>query len=206
MSKVEIDTSLIHPRLKHKMEAWLKLCEKAGYNVGVNCGYRSFAEQDKLYAQGRTTQGPIITNAKGGYSQHCFGDAIDFFRNEKGRAFDDSDGWFKKVAALAKKVGLAWGGDWKSFQDKPHLYLPDWGSTTTELRAKYGTYLNFKKTWTAKVDYDSIRVFKSKLTTSKVLTRLTRGAKVNVIYKSKFWWTKIESDNVVGYVKSKYLK
>lgn len=42
-------------------------------------GFRSFAEQDKLYAQGRTNKSkPIVTNARGGYSAHNYGLAIDF--------------------------------------------------------------------------------------------------------------------------------
>ena len=44
---------------------------------------------------------------------------------------------------------LAWGGDWKSIIDKPHVYLPDWGSGTGILKQKYGTFENFKKTWVA---------------------------------------------------------
>lgn len=62
-------------------------------------------------------------------------------------AFNDSTGLFKQVADLAKSIGLAWGGDWKSFKDKPHLYLPQWGSTTSKLKAQYGTPENFMRTW-----------------------------------------------------------
>lgn len=58
-------------------------------------------------------------------------------------------GMFKKAAEIAKGLGLAWGGDWKSLEDKPHLYLPDWGSGTGILKQKYGTFENFKKTWAA---------------------------------------------------------
>ena len=41
------------------------------------------------------------------------------------------------------------GGDWKSIVDKPHVYLPDWGSGTGILKQKYGTFEAFKKTWAA---------------------------------------------------------
>jgi hypothetical protein len=40
-------------------------------------GKRDFAYQDKLYAQGRTTPGEIVTNAKGHQSAHCWGLAVD---------------------------------------------------------------------------------------------------------------------------------
>ena len=36
--------------------------------------------------------------------------------------------------------------------DKPHLYLPDWGSGTGILKQQYGTFENFKKTWQAEVN------------------------------------------------------
>ena len=31
--------------------------------------------------------------------------------------------------------------------DKPHFQLPDWGSTTKELKQQYGTPDEFEKTW-----------------------------------------------------------
>ena len=49
----------------------------------------------------------------------------------------------KKAAELAKALGLAWGGDWRSIADKPHLYLPDWGSATNILKQRYGTFEAF---------------------------------------------------------------
>jgi hypothetical protein len=40
-------------------------------------GVRTFAEQDALYAQGRTRKGLRVTNAKGGQSYHNYGLAAD---------------------------------------------------------------------------------------------------------------------------------
>ena len=39
----------------------------------------------------------------------------------------DKDGFFSKVGAIGKSIGLEWGGDWKTPVDKPHFQLPDWG-------------------------------------------------------------------------------
>lgn len=41
-------------------------------------GFRSFQEQTQLYAKGRTTQGPIVTRAKAGFSFHNYGLATDW--------------------------------------------------------------------------------------------------------------------------------
>lgn len=143
------DITQLHPRLQEKIEDLKVLCKKEGLALGIGECFRSVAEQDSLYAQGRTKAGSIVTNAKGSTysSQHQWGIAFDFFKNVKGHEYDDAS-FFKKVGKLAKSIGLAWGGDWTGFVDRPHLYLPDWGSTTSKLKKQYGTFENFKKTWT----------------------------------------------------------
>ena len=145
------DIKQLHPRLQDKIAELKALCKKENLNIGIGECFRSVAEQDKLYAQGRTTSGSIVTNAKGSTysSQHQWGIACDFFKNVKGHEYDDT-AFFNRVGALAKSIGLAWGGDWKNPVDKPHLYLPDWGSTTTKLKKEYGTFEKFKATWEVK--------------------------------------------------------
>lgn len=94
-----------------------------GIYVLITDGYRSNAEQDALYAQGRTKPGPIVTNAKGGQSNHNKGIAVDFcLTNKEGTAayWTVNKDW-KRVAAIAKSKGFEWGGDWTSFKDNPHL-------------------------------------------------------------------------------------
>lgn len=142
------DASKLHPRLQEKIAELKRLCEKKGLALGIGECYRTVAEQDDLYAQGRTKPGAIVTNGKGSsyQSQHQWGIAFDFFRNVKGEEYSDLK-FFSDVATLAKGIGLDWGGDWKSFVDRPHLYLPDWGSTTSTLKKKYGTPEKFKATW-----------------------------------------------------------
>lgn len=33
--------------------------------------------------------------------------------------------YWKNLGALGRKLGLEWGGDWKSFPDQPHFQLPE---------------------------------------------------------------------------------
>ncbi len=54
-----------------------------GFMYGVAQGYRSIAEQNRLYAQGRTLPGPIVTNARGGQSNHNRGIAVEPFNIPK---------------------------------------------------------------------------------------------------------------------------
>lgn len=104
-------------------------------------GNRSWEEQNALYAQGRTKPGRIVTNARGGYSDHNFRIALDYgvFR---GKAYLDETepATAAKVHAAcavhARKLGLDWGGDWKSLKDLPHFEV----STGLTMAAKRELY------------------------------------------------------------------
>jgi peptidoglycan L-alanyl-D-glutamate endopeptidase CwlK len=72
-----------------------------GIYVGVAQGYRSIAEQNRLYAQGRTLPGPIVTNARGGQSIHNRGIAVDLFQYSQDgtQALFRNDQSFQKIVA-----------------------------------------------------------------------------------------------------------
>lgn len=142
-------SQMLNPKLQAKMILFLAECFNQGLLVKITECYRTVAEQDDIYAQGRTKAGIIVTNSPGtGYrSQHQWGNAFDVCRNDGREAFDNSDGWFNKVATIGKALGLEWGGSWTSPIDKPHYQLPDWGSTTEKLRGMYPSPEAFKKTW-----------------------------------------------------------
>ena len=135
------DMTLVHPRLQEKVELLKKRFPKIGFSDGM----RTKAVQDTLYAQGRTKAGKIVTNVKYPNSQHNWGIAVDFFHNQVGNLYPLS--FMNEVGSYAKSIGLGWGGDWTSFVDRPHLYLPDWGSTTSKLASQYKTPAEFQKTW-----------------------------------------------------------
>ena len=97
--------------------------------------FRSITEQDALYAQGRTKPGNRVTNARGGYSFHNFGLAIDVVIMRDGKAIWDTVP--ASVVAIAKQEGFAWGGDWKSFKDYPHFEMT-FGQNLEQLRRKAG--------------------------------------------------------------------
>ena len=143
------DKTLLHPELQEIVKQFETRCKAAGLNVLVTETYRTKAEQDALYAQGRTAPGNIVTNCKYPNSPHCWGVAFDFCRNVRGREYDDSDGFFKKCGEIGKSLGLAWGGDFRNFVDKPHLelkkFLPN--NSVKTLQAKYGTPDKFIASW-----------------------------------------------------------
>ncbi len=143
------DIKMCHPRLQEKAEKLITECAKQGLIVKLGECFRSAAEQDALYAQGRTKPGNIVTNARGSSysSMHQWGIAFDVIRNDGKGAYNNSDNWFQKVGKIGRSLGLEWGGDWTSPVDMPHFQLPDWGSTPTRLKQLYGTVNTFKRTW-----------------------------------------------------------
>lgn len=90
--------------------------------------YRSNAEQARLYAQGRTTKGPVVTNAQPGQSAHNHFPSRAFDVGfVSGKKMDWSNKLFEEFAGLMKdEVGIEWGGSRKKFKDRPHFQLIGW--------------------------------------------------------------------------------
>ena len=55
----------LHPKLQKVIGELKAECEKSGLKIGIGECLRTVAEQDSLYAKGRTQEGNIVTNAKG---------------------------------------------------------------------------------------------------------------------------------------------
>lgn len=112
----------LKPLVLSKFNDLKAICAQNGITIGFVSGYRSIADQNALYAQGRTNPGNIVTNAKGGQSLHNYGVAFDVCPLVNGN-FDWNSNLFPKIGALGKTLGLEWGGDWTSFTDLPHFQL-----------------------------------------------------------------------------------
>lgn len=143
------DITLCHPRLQELAIKLIEECNKQGLKIKIGETLRTVAEQDALYAQGRTKPGNIVTNAPGSSysSYHQWGTAFDFFRNDGQGAYNESGRFFERVGAIGVSLGLEWGGNWKSIVDKPHFQLPDWGSSTSGIKKEYASPEEFKRTW-----------------------------------------------------------
>lgn len=114
-----------------KLEIFEKRLLESGIRVKLVSGYRSFEEQNRLYALGRTKPGRIATKARGGYSWHNFGLAADYAFISGGQL--TWNGPWKLFGRIARECGLEWGGHWKKFPDRPHV---QWrrGKTLAEMR------------------------------------------------------------------------
>jgi len=148
------DIKQLNPKLQAVIPSFITDCKAHGLIVGIGECYRTIAEQEALYAKGRTTgtKGAIVTNCRGTSfsSPHQWGVAFDFFRNDGKGLFEDGDGWFAKVGATGVKHGLEWGGNWtQGWVDKPHMQLAKFfrDGTVGYLKATYGTPDKFMATW-----------------------------------------------------------
>lgn len=96
--------------------ALLTLAEKRGLRALVTETVRDDAYQKMLAEKGYTAKGAVTPSF---HAEHA-GLAFDICKNEKGHEYDDPV-FFERMGALGKKVGFSWGGDWKSFPDRPHF-------------------------------------------------------------------------------------
>ncbi|AIQ49508.1 hypothetical protein R70723_29200 [Paenibacillus sp. FSL R7-0273] len=134
----------LHPVVSAAADKLIERCYTCGVPVLITQGLRTFSEQDRLYAQGRTSAGNIVTNARGGYSFHNYGLAVDFallLPDGSSASWDmkrdgDRDGTadWQEVVQQAKALGFEWGGDWSSFKDYPHFQM-SFGLTIANLLA-----------------------------------------------------------------------
>lgn len=114
------------------MEKAIPAMQPHGVVVKIISGLRTYAEQSELYAKGRSKQGPIVTRAKAGYSNHNFGTAFDIglFR---GTDYLEDSVFYEDLGPIGESVGLEWGGRWSSFKDLPH-YQSKNGLTLGQMR------------------------------------------------------------------------
>ena len=108
------------PIVKVKTLAFIAACKEQGIDLLITSTYRDAESQNALYAQGRTTPGKKVTNAKAGQSFHNFRVAFDFVPIVNGKAQWNDIATFNKCGAIAESVGLEWAGRWKTFKELAH--------------------------------------------------------------------------------------
>ena len=128
---------------------FIDLCKEAGLPVLITETVRDDEYQRYLAANGyasKTATRPTFHSVKAGL-------AFDICKNVKGHEYDDLS-FFDRCGQIAKQVGFSWGGDWKSFPDKPHIQWDAHGKYTGSMilagkyppeMEEYMTYGEWKK-------------------------------------------------------------
>lgn len=106
------DLKDLHPKVAAMCSAFVNTCKSQGIDVLITSTLRDNESQNALYAQGRTTKGSIVTNAKAGQSFHNYGVAFDFCPIVNGKCQWNDAELFKRCGVIAESVGLEWSGRW----------------------------------------------------------------------------------------------
>lgn len=124
----------LHPKVADLCRKFINACYKEGINVLITSTYRDHESQDALYAQGRTTPGRKVTNARAGSSWHNWRCAFDFVPIVNGKAMWEDHRTFIRCGEIAESVGLEWAGRWKSMKELAHCQWTG-GLTLADLQA-----------------------------------------------------------------------
>lgn len=120
---IQRDIHALAPGMIPRVEAFLAECATDGLPVAVNETVRSNPLQVLYYSYGRDDAGHVIgetiTNASdASRSWHGYALALDICHKTKGYTVPMS--WWSRVAAVAQRHGLDWGGHW-THPDYPHF-------------------------------------------------------------------------------------
>ncbi|MFP5247580.1 MAG: M15 family metallopeptidase, partial [Thermoanaerobaculia bacterium] len=110
-TKSVTDRTLLEPKTREAVEAIIADAKTMGVSLMSWETFRSQPRQEQLFTEGRTKLKKV--------GVHHYGLACDIVREVNGKPSWDGD--FSIIGLLAKKHGLIWGGDWKTFPDAYHV-------------------------------------------------------------------------------------
>lgn len=143
----------LNPVAQAACNLFMSKCKEAGLNVLITETRRTQERQNYLYCQGRTvaqaTAKGISKDFAAKYcnpsakqvtwtltSNHKSGMAWDICKNIRGQEYSDS-AFFKKCGAIAKELGITWGGTW-STPDTPHFEVNEnWTAPKAAAKEEY---------------------------------------------------------------------
>lgn len=128
LAKIDKRNKKVHLMLefRRKIAALAERLAARGMEVLITDGFRSFPEQNALFAQV-----PKVTNARGGESNHNYGMAVDLYPFIGGHVFTEPTAGNKQrfeeiqqaIIDEAEGIGLFSGVHFGNLGDKPHVQL-----------------------------------------------------------------------------------
>ena len=133
------------PGFKERVAKWYHELTIKKIPVLIYCSVRTPAEQDELYAQGRTKKGVKVTNAKGtpvAQSFHCYGRAVDAVPCANTAVGGYTPSWDdEKTYQLLRNCAEKYDLRWLSFET-PHFEdgtFKDWRELAAQENDSPGT-------------------------------------------------------------------
>ena len=140
-SRSERNIGTLALRAQREARLFLGRVLAQGITARIISGTRTYAQQATLFKQGRFgNPGPIVTNARAGFSNHNFGIAWDIGIFTAGGGYIPNGPQYDHAAqhGLSGATSLEWGGNWTGLVDKPHYQL-NLGISVSALREAFET-------------------------------------------------------------------
>lgn len=115
------DPKQLIPELYEKWLLFDAAMKERGIEYILTCTTRTQADQDALYAKGRTQPGSIVTWTR--KSKHIEGKAFDIAIMSAGKITWNTK-YYIPAGEIGRSVGLSWGGSWARNKDYPHFEVP----------------------------------------------------------------------------------
>lgn len=132
---LDFSRDIIHCH-EYLRERWPKLVflfrKETQRDLVLTCTWRSQKEQERLYQQGRTTGGEIVTYIDGitKLSKHnlypslAFDVAVDIDPNDSKVTIKWNNDYYYPLGPICQKLNLVWGGNWSTLKDFCHIEIP----------------------------------------------------------------------------------
>ena len=138
------DLQALHPFFRDKVLLLMNRCRAQGIDMAGVESFRTHAKQAEYFSMGRK-----YTRFKGGRSRHQYGLAVDVVPIVNGKAEWKNKRLWKKIGITGEKLGLRWGGRWKTPYDPAHF---EWTGRVSTRRLAKGILPRIPK----KADYPCI--------------------------------------------------
>jgi hypothetical protein len=124
------DLQSLHPYFRDRITQLINNCKAKGIELQIVESYRTHAKQYEYYSMGRK-----YTRSAGGKSKHQYGLAVDVVPVKDSVAIWDNVALWRKIGVEGEKLGLRWGGRWRSPYDPAHF---EWSGGLTSIQLGYG--------------------------------------------------------------------
>lgn len=141
-SRTERQIATLHIKAQRIARQFMLRATTGNKICKIISGNRTYEEQNRLFRQGRWgNPGPIVTNARGGQSNHNFAIAWDIGLFERNGSYLNGGNLaelreYEHIAEIVDLSELEWGGYWRR-PDRPHYQVKSQVEGSSRRRALF---------------------------------------------------------------------